>query len=359
MRLIVTGGGTGGHVYPALEVARLAGEHGFELLYLGSLRGQEGRLCEAAGILFQGFPSEPLWSLKTPRGWRALSRLYKSIGMARRHMKAAKPDVVFSTGGYSAAPVLAAASSLKIPFVILDGNSVPGRTNRMFGRGAASFLSVFRSTATFYKDRDVVRVGQPIRRQLRAAAEDRAPTPHSEATVLVLGGSQGSAYLNESVPQAMKEMQFQGKVIHAAGPTNFAETQARVSGLGLANFQVEPYLETSALLAAYRQASVVVCRSGGTLAELALFRIPSVLVPLPSSADQHQLHNALEFEEMGAGVLAKQESSPFEAMTSGVRHWISDADARSKAQVALAEWDIPDATDRIVGHIKGAADKKR
>jgi UDP-N-acetylglucosamine--N-acetylmuramyl-(pentapeptide) pyrophosphoryl-undecaprenol N-acetylglucosamine transferase len=382
LRLIVTGGGTGGHVYPALEVARLAGERGAELLFLGSIRGQEGKLCEQRGMLFKGFPAEPLYSLRTPRGWRALSRLLRARKMARAHLAAARPDVVFSTGGYSAGPVLAAARSLGIPYVIHDGNSVPGRSNRMFGRGAKAFLSTFYATERLYTDRPVVRTGQPIRKQLRDAASAHRQSgiretvmaeallegevtgtagvpPTNEdlerATILVLGGSQGSAYLNEAVPTAISAMEIAVDVIHASGPTNFAETSARVKGLSLENYRVEPYLDAEAITDAYCRADLVVCRSGGTLAELAMFGLPSVLVPLPSSADDHQHYNALEFEEMKAAVEASQEAAPYSKTTHAIRAWLSNSKAREEARHKLKEWDVPDATERIVAHIEAAA----
>ncbi|HWA82489.1 MAG TPA: UDP-N-acetylglucosamine--N-acetylmuramyl-(pentapeptide) pyrophosphoryl-undecaprenol N-acetylglucosamine transferase, partial [Fimbriimonadaceae bacterium] len=311
MRLVVTGGGTGGHVYPALEVARLGKERGAELLYLGSLRGQEGKLCDERGILFKGFPSEPLFSLRSARGWKSLSKLMSARKMAKRHLATARPDVVFSTGGYSAGPVLAAAKALGIPYVIHDGNSVPGRANRMFGKDAKAFLATFFATERFYKERPVTRTGHPIRKQLREAAEGARPKESGRLTILVLGGSQGSAYLNEAVPTAISAVEVDANVIHAAGPTNFAETSARVKGLGLENYRVEPYLVSEQIADAYREADLVVCRSGSTLAELAVFGLPSVLVPLPTSSENHQLHNAREFEAMEAATISEQESAPF------------------------------------------------
>lgn len=353
MRLVLTGGGTGGHVYPALEVARLAHSRGAELLYLGSIRGQEGKLCEAHGILFKGFPSEPLYSLKSARGWRSLVKLIDARRMAKRHLAAARADVVFSTGGYSAGPILAAARSLRIPYVIHDGNSVPGRANRMFGRQAKAFLSTFFATERFYRDRAVVRTGQPIRKELREAASVNGV--QSGSMVLVLGGSQGSQYLNEAVPNAVLALGLPVSVIHASGPTHFAETCARVKGLNLTDYEVQPYLDTEALASAYGRADLVVCRSGGTLAELAMFGRPSVLVPLPTSADHHQLHNAEEFADMGAATITGQQSPPFDEMTSGISNWLGDEGRRSEASRRLREWDVPDATDRIVTHIEAAA----
>lgn len=375
MRLVVTGGGTGGHVYPALEVARAAGERGIEILYLGSLRGQEGKLCEQRGILFKGFASEPLYSLKTARGWRSLSRLLRARARAKKYLMAVRPDVVFSTGGYSAGPVVAAARSLKIPYVIHESNSVPGRANRVFGRGAKAFLTVFHATERLYRDRPVLRTGQPIRRELRevAASRERVAVQNaafanamvedevgpgvypSEGTILVLGGSQGAAYLNSAVPVAIAAIDPALEVVHVAGPTQFAETSARVKSLNLANYHVEPYLETEAIAQAYLSAELVIGRSGGTLAEFALFGLPSVLVPLPTAADDHQRRNAEEFEAMGAALIAEQESPPYPNLTEAIQRWRGSDEDRRKAEQALREWDVPDATERIVTQILEAA----
>jgi UDP-N-acetylglucosamine--N-acetylmuramyl-(pentapeptide) pyrophosphoryl-undecaprenol N-acetylglucosamine transferase len=353
--LVVTGGGTGGHVYPALEVARLARERGADLLYLGSLRGQEGGVCQREGIEFQGFPSQPLYSLKTPRGWKAAVSLLRATSMARKALRDRRPDAVFSTGGYSAAPVMAAARSLRIPYTIHEANSVPGRSNLMFAEKAFAFTSTFKATERFAKGRKVVRTGQPIRRELRELAQQRRTD--SPPTVIVIGGSQGAIFLNENVPDAAREMNDDRiSWTHASGKAHFEKTSAHARDLGLNhNYRVEPYLETDAIAAAYQSATVAIARSGGTLAEFALFRLPSVLVPLPTSADDHQLHNALEFSEMNAANVLRQESATPLLIAEAVRLWIDDTAARAEAEKALAEWDRPDATERIVELVERAA----
>jgi UDP-N-acetylglucosamine--N-acetylmuramyl-(pentapeptide) pyrophosphoryl-undecaprenol N-acetylglucosamine transferase len=360
MRLVVTGGGTGGHVYPALEVARLAAERGATLRYFGSLRGQEGKACEVRGISFLGFPSEPLWSLKTLGGWRALIALQRSRGMARRALRTDRPDAIFSTGGFSAGPVVAAARDLGIPYIVHSADSVPPRSSAMFAPQAFAFTTVFRSTERFFTVRPVTRTGQPIRRELRQAAES-GPI-EAEPTVLVIGGSQGSEFLNTVMPAAATRVG--AKILHATGPKHLQATQERLRSHGLnSNYEAVPYLETEPLLDALRRATVVVARAGGTLAELALFGLPSVLVPLPSSANDHQLHNAREFEAMGAATVLwqpedrRQPAPPAtpEAVANAVNEWLADAPKRATARHNLSEWDVADATEQIVALIERAA----
>lgn len=341
MRLVLTGGGTGGHIYPALEVGRLAAERGAELRYLGSLRGQEGAACARLGISFQGFGSEPLWSLKTPRGWQAAARLVRATQKAKRAMRRDRPDAVFSTGGYSAAPIMAAARALGIPYVVHEGNSIPGRTTRMFAPRAAAVCCTFRTTEGRLPR--AVRTGHPIRRELREATIRK----DEENLVVVLGGSQGARYLNEGVPQASLSLPGEVRWLHATGPKQYEPKLARSAG-----YELVPYLELDRLTDAYVHARLAVARSGSTLAEFAAFRLPSVLVPLPTSADDHQRANAREFQAMGAALVCEQEGGD---LAGSIRAWLDDSSRRETAKAALAEWDVPDATARLASIIEDAA----
>ncbi len=389
MRLVVTGGGTGGHVYPALEVARYAREQGDELLYLGSFRGQEGEAAAQAGVSFQGFHAAPLYSLKSPRGWKSAVILMRAVGTAKALLRIAKPDVVFSTGGYSAAPVIGAAKSMGIPYVLFEANSIPGRTHRIFAPKAAAFASVFHKTAERMASIKVTRTGMPIRKALRDASpsaasaepavtakdkfsEQRAsrsgkgqgaglqqtsrkeqpePDPfrfEKSPLVLVLGGSQGSAFLNEAVPKAAAQLDGVA-FLHATGPKNYDVAIATTTP---DNYRFVPYLEQDQMIEALASATLVVARSGGTLAEFACFQLPSVLVPLPNSADDHQLHNAREFEAMGAATVVEQTDATPERVAEAIQAW-RERDT-VEAIRALADWDIPDATGRIYHLIQKA-----
>ena len=353
MRLVLTGGGTGGHIYPALVVGRLAAESAAELFYFGSIRGQESKACAELSIPFVAFPSEPLYSLRTLRGMKALVRLQQSRLMARKSLRTAMPDVILSTGGYSAGPVVAAARDLKIPYVIHTADSIPARSSRMFAKQAAAFSCTFRSTIAEMTERTVVRTGQPIRRELRAVAGE--PIDQGDV-VLVVGGSQGSEFLNQTVPLAAARSPRHVKFMHASGPDHYKSTFERVERLGLAQrYQVVPYLKTEELVEAYRKAKVVVARSGGTLAELALFGLPSVLVPLPTSANDHQLHNAQEFVKMNAATILNQSRTTAENMVEAVMTWLENPAGRDVARMNLKEWDVPDAAEQIWKLVQGAA----
>lgn len=345
MRLVLTGGGTGGHIYPAIEVGRLARENGADLLYFGSIRGQESAIAFQQSIPFTGFPAEPLYSLKSIRGVKALIKLQQSRISARKALKVCAPDIVFSTGGYSAGPIVAAAKDLKIPFAIHTADSVPPRSSSMFAPQAALFTCTFRSTPKFLDNIPVVRTGQPIRKQLRDAS--LVQRTDSEPMLLVLGGSQGSQYLNETVPHAVQASGFQGKVVHGCGVSHVESTQQLVHDLQLKNYSVVGFMNAEELVSAYRSATVAISRSGGTLAELALFGLPSILVPLPNSANDHQLHNAEEFVEMESAKLVHQSNQGTNNIAIALQEWIENDISRLKASQNLREWTVLDATDRI------------
>jgi UDP-N-acetylglucosamine--N-acetylmuramyl-(pentapeptide) pyrophosphoryl-undecaprenol N-acetylglucosamine transferase len=331
------------------------------LRYLGSLRGQEGAACAARGIAFTGFPAEPLYRLTSLRGVLALIRLQQARGQARRDLAHDQPDVVFSTGGYSAGPVVAAARDLRIPYIVHSADSAPPRSSAMFAKEAFAFTTVFRSTETHYTSREVTRTGQPIRRELRDAAASQRESRSS--LVLVLGGSQGSEFLNQTIPQVALAGRIPGPVLHVSGPKHLEKTRARITGDMAKPYDVVPFLETPELIDALRRAAVVVARAGGTLAELAAFGIPAVLIPLPSSANDHQLYNAREFAEIDAATVLWQPEdrrrmappATIEAIGDAVALWVADGSKRAAARHNLRQWDIPDATERIVDLIEAAA----
>lgn len=347
MRVIITGGGTGGHVYPALEVASIAQEEA-DLVYFGSNRGMEGEACSQRGFLFKGFDSVPVYSYKSLEGLKALAKLLKASIDAKKAMSAMKPDVVFSTGGYSSAPVMRAAKSLGVPLAIHACDTIPGRSLRMFAGYAKVVTSTFRSTGEIL-GREVERTGHPIRRELREAVSRREP---KDNLILVLGGSGGAKFLNEMVPKAARLLP-DVHVLHSTGKAQYDQYKGATLGME-DRYDLRPYFESDVMAQAYRTGVLAIARSGSTVSEFAMARIPSILVPLPTSADNHQHRNAQEFEEMGAASLVNQETCNAEDLAERINVWLKDQDKRDKAAQALSEWDIPDATYRIWSAVKKA-----
>lgn len=364
MRIVVTGGGTGGHVYPALEIAKAARDAGHTVLYLGSHRGQEGKLCRDLGFEFEGFPSEPITSWKSVRGWRAAVNIWRSARMARNRLAEWGADAVFSTGGYSSAPVVQGAKEAQIPYVIHEQNTVPGRTNRILGRHAFAVATTFRRGAEHFPGVRVERTGMPIRRELRQGAQGSLfgpATPDLKPLILVMGGSQGAVALNEAAISTAVRMANAG--VHwlvVAGTKNYEGMHESKRKLGIGDeLDIRAYLNAEEMANALFRASVVVCRSGGSLAELAVFRKPSVLVPLPIAMGNHQYFNAKEFADMGAAQILPQTDLAAASLEARIRAWIHDPGAMQTAAEALAEWDTPHAVSRILALVEEAASQKR
>ncbi len=361
MKLVVTGGGTGGHVYPALEVARAALAEGFVVHYFGSQMGQEGKLCRERELPFQAFPSQPLYSLKKPKGWKAAWNIWRATGMAKEALKELAPDVVFSTGGYSSAPVVSAAKNLGIPYVIHEQNTVPGRTNRILSAHAFAVATTFRTGAEHFGRTRTQRTGLPIRKELREGMQGKlnfSPSPAGpKRRILVMGGSQGAQILNEIALAAA--MRLNTANLHwtiVAGVKNYEAIRETMSRMSLeAEIDFRAYLSADEMAHALFESDVVVCRSGGSLAELAVFRKPSVLIPYPHAMGNHQHHNAEEFVEMGAASLLPQSELAAGTLAARIMAWIEDPEAVTRAQAALAEWDVPTTNEQILGLLREAA----
>jgi UDP-N-acetylglucosamine--N-acetylmuramyl-(pentapeptide) pyrophosphoryl-undecaprenol N-acetylglucosamine transferase len=355
MRLVVTGGGTGGHVFPALEVAQAARGQGWSVEYFGSNRGIEGKASEGAGLPFRGFASEPVYRPFSPRGVRSVLRLLKASAAASEALVQTRPDVLFSTGGYASAPVVRAARRLGIPYVLHEQNTVPGRSNRLMAPGAKRVCTVFETSERWFPRGLVVRTGMPIRRELRDSAQGRLTSSHGlnrpVPIVLVMGGSQGSAALNDvalatAVRMARSEVQW----LHLTGLGHFESTSASLSKMAVrSDYAIKAYLDADEMAEALFSCTMALCRSGaGTLSELAAFRKPAILVPYPQSFGDHQTANAREFAAMGAADLLPQGDLAAASVEARIHAWLTDAERLREAEAALARWDVPDSTERIL-----------
>lgn len=357
MRLIVTGGGTGGHVLPALEVALLARERGHDIHYIGSFRGQEAKACASAKVPYAAVNAVPLGRLTTPGGLLSAVRLLNASRHAGQLLRQSKPNIVFSTGGYSASPVLFAAKRLRLPVVIHEQNTVAGKTHKLAAKFAAKKCIVFDQT----KDSlgaDCVRTGMPIRRQLTAAATSKTFSESGICT-LALGGSQGAAALNEAVFSAAMHINGQeNSWVHISGEKLYESAAKSADRLGAPpSYKVRPYLEAAEMAGALSRADVAIARSGaGVICELALFGIPMILIPYPTAFANHQYHNAKVIEELEGGAILEQTQLTPETLEANWRIWTTDPERRCKATSELRAWSIPDATERVLAAIEETND---
>lgn len=298
MRFVMAGGGTGGHVIPSIAVARELKQRGHDVFFIGTRLGYEGRLVPQSGFPIEWIEAGGLMRVGLLQTLRTLAQLPVSVVRCWSLLRGVAG--VFSMGGYVAAPVMVAAWIRRVPIVIMEPNAMPGVTNRRFGRIARKVLVSFEEAATHFPRELVEVTGLPVRPEFFAVPERPAPS-NGRLTVLITGGSQGSRRLNQAVEAAWPGLRGSVRVHHQAGRNDYASLRPKFEGAGVEGEVVE---FISNMPEAFAAADVVVCRSGaGTVSELAAAGKPSILVPFPYAADDHQTKNARALERIGAAVV--------------------------------------------------------
>jgi len=299
---LMAGGGTGGHVIPAIAVAREIVRAGHEVLFIGTERGVEARLVPAAGFRLEKIRVGGLKNLGAATRLVSVWRLVEeTLGQVKR-FKVWNPAAVFSMGGYVAGPPVLAALMRGVPVVVMEPNAVPGLTNRWIARWVKRALIGFEETARFFPKGRTELTGLPVREEFFRIMPK---TDHGEFTVLITGGSQGSRTLNNAARQSWPLFGASGlpvRIVHQTGLPMHAAIATEFAKTGLPG-DVQAFIAD--MPAAFADADLIVCRSGaGAVSELAAAGKPSVLVPFPFAADDHQLKNAQAFERAGAAILS-------------------------------------------------------
>jgi len=356
------GGGSGGHLYPALAIAEKlhATDADIDVVFWGSGRDLERRIVTPSGYRYAVVSSSPLPSLRRNPitfAWRNI----QGVRSARKLIRTQRPAVVVGCGGFASAPGVLAAALSRIPIVLLEQNSYPGRATKFLSRFATTICLSFAESRGYLPTRSNCRVtGNPVREAIAELADQQ----HERSkTLLVLGGSQGARGLNESVPVAVARIgdRLDGwRIVHQAGAEHVETVRLayRQSGVPAT---VEPFFDDMPAL--YRETSLVISRAGATtLAELACAGIPAILVPYPHAADRHQHHNAATFVEAGAAVCV--EESPDSAATAAsvanaLARFLGDDGQRQSACEAMHKLARPDAANAIYTEIQTFLGRRR
>jgi len=306
MKLLLAGGGTGGHLFPAIALAEQfkSEEPQGEVLFVGTERGLEARMLPELG-----------WTLETIEmsGWagrgfiarlRVLGQLLKGLGQSRKILRSFAPDVVIGVGGYASVPVLLAARIMKIPYLIHEQNAWPGLANRLLGLWAKRVcLSFDEADRAFHRSATIL-TGNPVR-----TAMETCPGLNADKTcLLVFGGSQGALAINRAIVAALPLLEeWRGKleIIHQTGERDYAETVQGYRDNNWPAMEVTPFIKDMA--GAYARSTLIVCRAGATtLAELTACGRPAILVPYPHAAAGHQSKNARAMAAKGAAMTMEE-----------------------------------------------------
>ncbi len=338
-------GGTGGHIFPALALASEAQRRGLRVSFIGQANGMEADIIPKAGFPFYGVTAGK-WDRSNPKPLHILKALYGSL-QAIKLLNKLKPKLVLGFGGFASLPGIAAARFLKKPYILHEGNAYPGLVTRWFSKQARSVILAHKVTKNHLSEvTNTTVLGYPVREtqvdKLRARAA--LDLPAEGLITYVTGGSQGSAVLNAAVSQAYQQLSHTTVVLHSSGSK--WETDLRDQTKTLSNYQVRGFVDATLAWAA---ADLAITRAGfGTLSEAAFHAVPCIMVPLPTAAENHQLHNAREMAKVGAGWVV--EESNLGHLSTIWNHALDNAVLQEASQAAHAQSPAGVAA-RILDHL--------
>ena len=356
LKVVISGGGTGGHIFPAIAIADALKRRFPEadILFIGA----KGRM-EMERVPKAGYPIEGLWISGFTKDLSALSlpfKLVSSLTKARRILKRFKPDVVIGVGGFASGPTLKAANWLGIPTIIQEQNSYPGKTNRNVGKKAKAICVAYDHLEQWFPAEKIHFTGNPLRANItlngtREEAAEFFKLDPTKPVALLVGGSQGALGINKGISAqlaAFKDSDLQ--LIWQTGKTYIDQAQAEVKALGLEN-QVKPTVFIDRMDLAYGLADVVISRAGAmSSSELALVQKPVIFVPLPTAAEDHQTKNAQQLVDAEAALMVRNAEAEKELVPALLR-LKDDLELQTILSKNIGKFARPNAADDIVNEI--------
>ena len=352
LRILIAGGGTGGHVIPGLAIAReMRDRYGAEVRFVGTTRGLETRLVPEAGFGLELIEVGQLKNVSMAIRARTMADLPLGIRRCMKLLRGLRPHVVVGVGGYASGPAILAAVLMRVPTLAYEPNAAPGLANRIVGRMVSAAALNFEESRRFFRNAEVT--GVPVRQEFFSLPERAAG---AAPRLLVFGGSQGARALNLVMPEVIVKLLARVPgltVLHQAGGRHVdATTEAyAATEADPGRWRVEAFLDD--MPARFAEASLILCRSGSSVAELAAAGKPSLLVPFPQAADDHQRKNAEVFARAGAAaVLLEAEMTP-ERLSDELMRMLQDDVGLRKMSERARELARPDALERIGAMVRG------
>lgn len=369
MRIIVSGGGTGGHIYPAITLVQAIRERvpEAEFLYVGAKNGLEADIVPKEGLPFEAIELQSFARRITLSNLKTIGKAMTGVVKASRIVKRFRPDVAIGTGGYVCGPILFAASMLHVPIVVQEQNVLPGVTNRILSKFATKIAVGAETAAKHFPASKVVYTGNPIRKEVMSALREDGLKEYGfdgeKPVVLVSGGSRGARSINRAMVPILKEAQEHPEVqfLHVTGKGEYEDIQGRLKEAGVElskahHLRVEPYLYN--MPQAMAMADLAVFRAGATgLAELTARGIPAILIPYPYAAENHQEYNARAMEEAGAARMILNKDLTAETLGATLKELLSDAEKLTKMAEASRKMGRPQAADEIADIVLNLANK--
>lgn len=350
LRVVIAGGGTGGHLYPGIAVARelLATRPGSVVTFAGTTRGIESRVVPREGFELDTIRSGGLKGKSIVERARGASLIPLGLADAWGLLSRRRPDLVMGVGGYSSGPVVLVASLRGIPTMLLEQNAVPGLTNRLLARVVRAAAVTYESTGAFFGRKAFVS-GNPVRAEFVRATQAAPSAAGPDVRLLVFGGSQGAHAINVAMVEAAPALAALGlplRLVHQTGERDVEMVRGGYAAAGV-EAKVEPFIYDMGTQLA--EADLVICRAGATtLAELTAAGKPSVLIPLPTATDDHQRKNAEALAGVGAAEVLLQKDATGAVLAQTVASLIRDEPRRARMSAAARSLARPDAARVIV-----------
>ncbi len=349
MRMLIAGGGTGGHVFPGIALAEevVTRHPANDVVFVGTARGLEAKIVPAAGFPIELIDVKGLKGKGLGGALLGLLLIPLAFVQSWRILRRWRPDVVIGVGGYASGPVVLAAWTMRIPTAVQEQNAIAGFTNRLLGRLVEAAFTAFPEAARHFPRRKVYQLGNPIRRKLMENYM-RPETEHDRPCLLVFGGSQGAHALNMRVIEALPhlaDMRDQLRITHQTGARDrdYVEKGYRACGF---DPDVREFIDD--MSAAYAESDLVLCRAGATtLAELTVCKKPAILVPFPAAADNHQVTNAKSLVDAGAAVMLEEKDLTGELLANEVRSILAHPERRERMARAAGRLGSPQAAKEI------------
>ncbi len=355
-RILISGGGTGGHIFPALSIANaLKRRLNADILFVGAENRMEMEKVPAAGYPIKGLPVAGFDRKRLWRNIGVLLKLRKSMRMADKIVRDFRPDIAIGVGGYCSGPTLKAAQKAGVPTLLQEQNSYAGVTNKLLAKKARRICVAYDGMERFFPAGNIVKTGNPVRKDLTERQSDRRQARESfglnpdRPTLLVVGGSLGALTLNESMEQGLRRLAESGlQVIWQTGK-NFGDRGLQAAK-GLKGVVVTKFITDMA--AAYAAADLVVSRAGaGSISELELLGKPCVLVPSPNVAEDHQTKNAMALVERDAAVLVT-DAEARERLVDTVLELMADKRRLESMSANISALALRDSDERIADEVE-------
>ncbi|MDT2660820.1 undecaprenyldiphospho-muramoylpentapeptide beta-N-acetylglucosaminyltransferase [Enterococcus hulanensis] len=354
MRILVTGGGTGGHIYPALAFIRYVQkiQPDSEFLYVGTHRGLENKIVPETGISFKTIKIQGFKRKLSFENIKTVQLFIESIKRSKEILREFKPDVVIGTGGYVSGSVVYAAARMKIPTIVHEQNSVPGITNKFLSRFADKVGICFPDAAQYFPESKTVLVGNPRAQEVVTSGKSEVLEQYGLLpdipTVLIFGGSQGALKINQAVIQALPQFsQKEYQVLYASGDRYYNEISEKFDVEKISrNLSLQPYIKNMTDVMA--NVDLLIARAGATsIAEFTALGLPGILIPSPYVTNDHQTKNAQSLVNAGAVKMIADADLTGDKLVEAVDEIMNDPKKRERMAKASRQEGIPDAAERL------------